>query len=203
MTICVYGASSNVIDETFAREVERLGEIMAMHGHTLVFGGGSQGLMGASARGMYKYGGRIIGVAPSFFDVDGVLFEHCDEMIYTETMRERKQIMEDKSDAFVVTPGGFGTFEEFFEILTLKQLARHQKAIVVLNINGYYDSLFDFIDEAMDKSFIKTTCTRLYEIVEDVEDVLPYIESYKPEQVSVEEMKDIKSKYVYESEIRE
>ena len=107
----------------------------------LVFGGGAQGMMGAAARGVRDGGGSIIGVAPDFFDVDGVLFPDCTEFIYTKTMRERKQILEDSSDAFIITPGGFGTLDEFFEILTLKQLERHNKAIVVLNVAGYYDNI--------------------------------------------------------------
>ena len=90
---------------------------MADRGHNLVYGAGGQGLMGAVARGVHEKNGNIVGVVPSFFNVDGVLFGDCNELIFTETMRERKQIMEDRSDAFIMTPGGIGTFEEFFEIL--------------------------------------------------------------------------------------
>ena len=98
-------------------------------------------MMGAVARGMTEVGGEILGVAPGFFNVDGILYEKCTEFIYTETMRQRKQIMEDRADAFVMTAGGIGTFEEFFEILTLKQLGRHNKPIAILNTNGYYDAM--------------------------------------------------------------
>ena len=101
-----------------------------------MYGAGANGLMGAVARGVCEENGTIIGVTPSFFNVDGILFENVSELITTETMRERKQIMEDKADAFIVTPGGIGTLEEFFEILTLKQLGRHGKAIVIFNQNG-------------------------------------------------------------------
>lgn len=114
MNICVYGAASDEIDKIYTAEAEKLGEKMAKCGHSLVFGGGAGGMMGAAARGIHKNGGNIIGVVPTFFNVDGILFEHCNEMIRTETMRERKQIMEDRADAFIMTPGGIGTFEEFF-----------------------------------------------------------------------------------------
>lgn len=115
MNVCVYGASSNDIDRSYIEETEYLGREIAKRGHTLVYGAGANGLMGAVARGVYEENGTIIGVTPSFFNVDGILFENVSELITTETMRERKQIMEDKADAFIITPGGIGTLEEFFE----------------------------------------------------------------------------------------
>lgn len=110
--------------------------------------------MGAAARGMSSVGGRgIIGVAPRFFDEPGILYEGCTEMIFTETMSERKKAMEDMSEAFVTLPGGIGTFEEFFEALTLKQLGRHAKAMAVLNTLGYYDSMESMLQKAVDERF--------------------------------------------------
>ena len=94
MNICVYGASSDLIDKEFINQGEILGEKMADRGHSLVFGGGAHGLMGAVARGVSRGNGNIIGIAPSFFNVDGVLYDKCSDFIYTETMRERKQTME-------------------------------------------------------------------------------------------------------------
>ena len=143
MKICVYGASSNDIDAKYISAGEDFGRAMANAGHGMVFGGGANGMMGAAARGMTSCGGEIIGVVPKFFDVDGMLYDKCTEMIYTDTMRERKQIMEEKSDAFVMLPGGIGTFDEFFEILTLRQVGRHAKAIGVLNVSGYYDDILN------------------------------------------------------------
>ena len=113
MNICVYGASSSTIAKSYINPTEELGEKMAKRGHNLVYGAGALGLMGAAARGVLRGGGKIIGVAPAFFKVDGVLFDDCDEMIYTDTMRERKGIMEEKSDAFIMTPGGLGTYDEY------------------------------------------------------------------------------------------
>ena len=191
MTICVYGASSDLIDKNYIEVTEELGRKMADRGHGLVYGAGAQGLMGAVARGVYEKKGTIVGVAPSFFNVDGVLFEDCTEMISTETMRERKQIMEDRADCFIMTPGGIGTFEEFFEILTLKQLARHKKAIAVFNINGYYDSMEKMMQGAIDGKFMKPECSSLYKIFTDIDEMLDYLENYDDDLVDVTKMKNI------------
>lgn len=179
MKICVYGASSNKIDKRHIELTEELGFKMAKRGHELVYGAGSNGLMGAVARGMTKGGGKITGVVPSFFNVDGVLYEKCDKMIYTETMRERKQIMEDSSDAFVMVPGGLGTFDEFFEILTLKQLARHAKPIAVFNSLGYYDKLFQFLEHAVEECFVRWDYVNMLKIFDNDDALLDYIENYK------------------------
>ena len=106
--------------------------------------------------------------------------------------------MEDSSDAFIITPGGFGTLDEFFEILTLKQLERHNKAIVVLNVAGYYDNLFDFVAQAMQEHFIKEACKQLYRLVDTPKEALDYIESYKPEQLSIKKLKDIQDGMTYD-----
>ena len=112
MKICVFGASSRDLAQVYYDEAFVLGAELARRGHKIVFGGGTSGLMGAAARGAQSEGGYLIGVAPRFFDEPGVLHK-CDEMIFTETMGERKKTMEDLADAFVVLPGGIGTFEEF------------------------------------------------------------------------------------------
>ena len=177
MRICVYGASSNDIDPTYLQAGELLGYEMAGRGHTLVFGGGNQGLLGAVARGMTRGGGHIIGVAPRFFDVEGVLYQACSEFIYTETMRERKAIMEDRAEAFIMTPGGIGTFEEFYEILTLRQLQRHNKPIAVLNTWDYYGPLLQMQERAIDQRFMKPGCRNLFAMFEDPAQLLRYLES--------------------------
>ncbi len=191
MNICVYGASSDAIDKCYIEAGELLGEKMAKRGHTLVFGGGSAGLMGAVARGAARGGGKIIGVAPSFFDVDGVLFDQCTEFIYTETMRERKQLLEDLSDAFIMSPGGIGTYEEFFEVLTLKQLDRHNKPIAVFNTNGYYTPMANLLKETANSGFMREQSLKLYEIFEDVNKILDYVENYIPIEYDIKDMKHI------------
>lgn len=191
MRICVYGASSNAIDKDFITSVEVFGRKLADRGHSLVFGGGAQGLMGAAARGVYEKGGKIMGVSPKFFDVDGILFENCTELVFTDTMRERKQTMEDNADAFVITPGGIGTYEEFFEILTLKQLGRHAKAIVIYNISGYYDTMLKMMDETVEKKFMKETAYELYKVFDDADKMLDYIEQYKGKSSGAKYFKNI------------
>ena len=183
MKICVFGASSAHIDDRYIQLVEELGEEIARRGHSLVFGAGGTGLMGAAARGIKKGGGYIHGVVPAFFKEEGVelLFHDCDKLTYTQTMRERKAIMEDDADAFIIVPGGVGTFEEFFEIVTLKQLNRHDKAIAVLNIENYYDELEVFMRTACERKFITKTCLTLYKVFGDIEDVLGYLENYVPQ----------------------
>ena len=179
MKICVYGAASYEIDESFIIHGEMLGKAMGKRGHSLVFGGGASGLMGAVARGIKDENGYIVGISPNFFNVDGILYDKCDELIFTDTMRERKQLMEEMSDAFIVTPGGIGTFEEFFEILTLRSLDRHKKPIAILNSNGYYDHLVEFLQNGVEKKFLKEENLDLFFVSNDVERILDYIENFK------------------------
>ena len=176
MNLCVYGASSNDIDRIYLDAGYELGLVMARRGHSLVFGGGDTGLMGAAARGMTEGGGSITGIAPSFFNQPGVLYPHCSQLILTETMRERKALMEEKSDGFIMTPGGIGTYEEFFEILTLKQLGRHNKPIGILNARGYFDRLEELLQNTAAQGFMKEDCLQLYCISPDPEIILDYME---------------------------
>lgn len=193
MKICVYGASSTTIDKSYITDGEKLGKVMATRGHSLVFGGGANGLMGAVARGVHSVGRtEIIGIAPSFFNVDGILFEHCTEFIYPDTMRERKKMMDELSDAFIVTPGGIGTFDEFFEILTLKQLRRHNKPIAILNTNGYYNHLKDFLQNGINENFLAEECNKLFFISDGADEICEYIENYNPEDTPVSQFKAIK-----------
>lgn len=191
MNICLYGASSDAINKSYISGVEKLGRRMAQRGHVLVYGGGARGLMGAAARGVREGGGKIIGVSPAFFNVDGIVFAGCDELIETETMRQRKQIMEDKADAFIMTPGGIGTFDEFFEILTLKQIGRHSKAIAVFNMNGYFDEIFRLMKKAMDEKFMKEASCELVSSFDDIDEMLDYIENYRGHLVDIRDMKHL------------
>ena len=177
MNICLYGASSSAIAKAYVNPTEELGAKIAERGHTLIYGGGAAGLMGAAARGAYSRGGEIIGVVPSFLNVDGILFDNCTELIFTETMRERKALMEQKSDAFIMTPGGVGTFDEFFEILTLKQLGRHSKPIAIFNINGYFDSLIAQLENAVHKQFMNPEIFELFISTDRVDRLIDYLEN--------------------------
>lgn len=185
MKICVFGASSRELAQGYYDAAFELGAELARRGHELVFGGGTSGLMGAAARGVTSESGRLTGVAPRFFDEPGILYEGCTEMIFTETMSERKKTMEDMSDAFVTLPGGIGTFEEFFEALTLKQLGRHAKAMAVLNTMGYYDAMESMLIRAVEEKFFPEDGHALYAIFTDIKKLLDYIEGYEAEPEDV------------------
>lgn len=188
MNVCVYGASSPQIDQAYIAATEALGEALAKAGHGLVYGAGGAGLMGAVARGMTRGKGKIIGVVPSFLKVDGILYDRCDEMIYTETMRQRKQIMDERSQAFVVTPGGIGTYEEFFEMYTLRQLGQHQKPIIIFNIDGYYDRLLDMLRYMVDERFMQEASLHLVSVATTPEEVLTQL-SETPSAVDIKDTK--------------
>lgn len=191
MKICIFGAASAHIDQKYIQKVEVLGEELARRGHSLVFGCGGTGLMGAAARGFTRGGGEIHGVVPSFFRDEGVeqLYGDCTKITYTQTMAERKQLMEDEAEAFIVVPGGIGTFEEFFEVLTLKQLGRHDKAIAIYNIDGYYNNLEKFMREVADRKFITFACYELYSYFNNAGALIKYLESYAPSGTSWQKRK--------------
>lgn len=191
MTICVFGAASVTIDKKYTDAVEEMGEHLAKNGHNLIFGSGCTGNMGAAARGFRKGGGKTHGVIPNFFkeDLNEFVDFTCDEMTYTETMRERKAVMENLADAFIITPGGIGTFEEFFEILTLKQLGRHRKPIAVYNIDGYYNSLDASINHSIDEGFIKESCKALFVVFESLDGLLDYIENDDMQGLTIKDLK--------------
>ena len=177
MNICVYGASSRQLDASYILAVEELGEKMARRGHALVFGAGAHGLMGAVVRGVAAQNGTIIGVVPYFLDGDDVLYTKCTEMKMTDTMRERKKYMEENSDAFVVVPGGIGTFDEFFEILTLRSLGQHNKPIAIFNVNGYYDELIAFLRKGMREKFLSESVEELFFSSDKADEILDYLEA--------------------------
>jgi len=187
MNICIFGAASSKIDQVYIDAVEKLGAELARHGHTLVFGGGAEGLMGAAARGFSSENGEIIGIIPSFFLDNNIepAYTKCTDLIVTETMSERKRTMENMADAYIITPGGIGTFDEYFEVLTDKQLGRHKKPIVVYNVNHYYDDMEKVMASAIEKKFIKESCVELYEFTADLDRIVAYIENYVPSQFSI------------------
>lgn len=174
--VCVYGAAGTAIAPIFFETAEELGKKLAQNGLGVVFGGGNNGVMGAVARGVHSENGTLIGVTPRFFRVDGVLYQSCTELIYTDTMRERKKLLEDLSDAFIIAPGGIGTMDEFFEILTLLHLKQHSKPIIIFNVNGYYNKLLEFLTDGVEKKFISddslayTVCTTADEVVKTILD---------------------------------
>ena len=175
MNICVFGASSDHIAPEFFEAAYELGVRIARGGHQLVFGGGKEGLMGACARGVFSEGGRPLGIAPRFFDEPGILLkEECD-FVFTDTMSARKARMEEKADAFIALPGGIGTFEEYFEVLTLKQLGQHRKPMALLNTLGYFDAFDALLRETAARGFMSASVLELYVMCSSPEEALKHV----------------------------
>lgn len=192
MKICVFGAASPKINSIYVESVERVGEKLAERNHELVFGAGANGLMGAAARGANRKNAKIYGIIPRFFEEENIeaIFDECDELIFTDSMRDRKQLMEDMADAFIVVPGGIGTFEELFEILTLKQLGRHDKPIVIYDIDNFYKEIIEAIEQAIKKGFINDACLSLYDYTNNIDEVFNLIENDEGLEYSVDELKE-------------
>ena len=172
MKICIFADSSDSLPEIYFSEAEKLGRLIAENSHTLIFGGGRGGLMGACARGTVSRGGKVMGIAPRFFDEPGILYKEAGEFIFTDTMAQRKALMEEKADSFILLPGGIGSFEEFFETLTLKQLGRLRKPIVILNTAGYYDKLIGLLRHTASEGFMSKSCLGLYRLCSAPEEAL-------------------------------
>ena len=189
MRICVYGASSPFINEKYIAEGEELGRELAKRNHVLVFGAGANGMMGASARGVFAEKGELIGIAPKFFSADGILFENCTKLIRSETMYERKHLLREYADAFIITVGGIGTMDEFFEILTLKQLGRMKTQIVIFNSQGYYDGLSQMLDGFIKEKALYDTVKNLYYVTKDIKDCIDYLENYQIDRIDPKSFK--------------
>ncbi len=178
--ICVYSSSSKTLDRIYYDFAEALGKKIGERGDTLVFGAGTEGMMGATARGAKTNNGRIIGVIPEVLNVKGIVYEECDELIVTPEMRMRKRMLDESSDVLIALPGGFGTLEEVLEVITSKQLGYHQKPIVIFNFNGHYDSLLKQFDECYDRNFAKPVYKTLYFVAKSIDEAFDYIDNYTP-----------------------
>lgn len=172
MHICVYCASSNHVPEIYVAAARALGEGMAGRGWTLVYGGGSVGLMGALAEAVHGAGGTVIGIIPQALLDREVGYLRADDLIVTTTLRERKRLMEEHADAFVALPGGFGTLEELLEIMTLRQLAYHDKPIVIVNIGGYFGAMLEQFERIFAEHFAHDRYRELYRVVDTCEAAL-------------------------------
>lgn len=181
--ICVYCSSSSSVAPDFFDAARALGAEIARQGYGLIYGGAKVGLMGTVARAVKENGGKVVGVIPEALHARGITNETLDELIITKDMRERKATMESRADAFVTLPGGFGTFEELFEILTLKQLEYHNKPVTVLNVNGFYDPLVALFEHVYEQKFARPDYRELYHIAPDVADLFRYLAAYKPPQL--------------------
>lgn len=176
--ITVFCGSNFGTDEIYEKQAFRLGEILADRKIGLVYGGANVGLMNAVANGSLSRGGEVTGVLPVFIKDKGIDHKNLTELIIVNTMHERKTRMNELSDGVIALPGGFGTLEEFFEILTWGQLGLHRKPVGLLNVNGFYDSLKILAQTMVDKGFLKEGNRKMLLISDDIEKLIDQMESY-------------------------
>ena len=155
MRICVYCASSETIDPAYRQLAADVGTRIAADGHSLVSGGGRVSMMGDVARAARAGGAHTTGVIPNHLVDRELADDDADELVVVDTMRERKRVMDESSDGFLVLPGGLGTFEEMFEVWTARSLTMHAKPVVVLDPDGFFDPLWTYLESLRDKGFVR------------------------------------------------
>tara|TARA_R110001592_G_scaffold119243_2_gene322245 strand:- start:1841 stop:2422 length:582 start_codon:yes stop_codon:yes gene_type:complete len=181
--ITVFCGSSLGSEQIFEVKAKLLGQKLALENIGLVYGGANVGLMGAVADGVLMENGYVIGVLPNFLKSKEIAHEGLGELILVDTMHERKTKMNDLSDGVIALPGGFGTLEEFFEMLTWGQLGLHKKPIGILNINGFYDSLITLLNTMVDKGFLKKANQQMVLVSDDIDDLLNKMKNYEAPKV--------------------
>lgn len=179
-TVCVFCGSSDEIDERYIKAAHHMGEVMAARGLQLVFGGGSTGMMGAVADAVLDAGGEVIGVLPEHFNKPSMAHNRLTRLELVDGMHARKARMAELADAFVALPGGFGTLEEFFEILTWAQIGLHRKPVGLLNVYSYFDELLVFLEHANKEGFTFWEHQKLYSQAEQPEELLDALAAYHP-----------------------
>ena len=197
MKICLFGASSSRLNPVYFREAEAMGRLLAEAGHSVVFGGGADGLMGACARGAKAAGGKVIGIAPRMFNEaprmfnePGILLPECDELILTNTMAARKEKMFAESEAFLALPGGIGTMDEFFEAITLRQLGLLRGQIVLLNTLDFYTPLVSYLGQMAEQGFMSRNCLGLVRLCDTPESALEALEVPDELEGSIRRLED-------------
>ena len=183
MKICVFCSSSDAVDGAFLSAASEMGRLIGEGGHTLVFGGGRVGLMGATARAVHQAGGTVIGVIPRFMDRPGVPYLESNQLIYTTDMKERKARMMETSDAFIALPGGFGTLEEISEVITQKQFGFIRGPLVAVSVGGFFQPLAAFFEKFYELSFAKPAFRATCPFVATPADAMAYIRDYRPPEV--------------------
>jgi len=183
--ITVFCGSSLGNENVYALQANQLGKTLAKQNIELVYGGAKIGLMGAVADGALSEGGKVIGVLPKFLRSKEIAHEGLTELILVDSMHERKTKMNELCDGVVALPGGFGTLEEFFEMLTWGQLGLHQKPVAVLNINGFYDSLISLVQTMVDKGLLKEVNQKMFLVSDNINDLLNKMRSYVPPVVGI------------------
>ena len=176
--VTVFCGSSFGTDEIYKTQAILLGNKLAEENIGLVYGGANVGLMGAVADGVLEKGGEVFGVLPNFLRSKEIAHDQLTELFLVETMHERKTKMNDLCDGVIALPGGFGTLEEFFEMLTWAQLGLHKKPIAILNTDGFYDSLITFIQTMVDKRFLKEINRDMVLVSSDIDELIDLMKNY-------------------------
>ena len=171
-SICVYCGSRSGTQAEYAQMAEQVGTWIGQHGGQLVYGGGKNGLMGIVASATSAAGGRVVGIIPKALQTRENTRTDCDELHVVDTMHERKRLMAQHADVFVALPGGIGTFEEFFEVWTWRQLGYHDKPIGLINTRGYYDGLLAFSRHSVEQGFLSDGQMDLIQVGENATDLL-------------------------------
>lgn len=177
-SITVFCGSSFGSDDLYKGQATLLGQTLAKQNIQLIYGGANVGLMGAVADGVLKEGGKAIGVLPHFLQSKEIAHQNLTELILVETMHERKTKMNDLCDGVIVLPGGYGTLEEFFEMITWAQLGLHKKPIAILNIDGFYDDLIKLVQKMVDKGFLKQINQEMLLVSDSIDELLEKMRNY-------------------------
>ena len=180
MRVTVYTSSSDAVDERFRHAALELAGRLADRGDELIYGGTAIGVMGVLAEAMRAAGGHVTGVLPQLMADRGLADTDCDELVVTDDMAGRKQQMIGRADAFVALPGGFGTLEELFEVLTLKQLGYHSKPIVLADVDGFYQPLLGVFESLFASGFASREYAGLYRVAADVDAVVTTLDEPSP-----------------------
>jgi uncharacterized protein (TIGR00730 family) len=179
-SICVYSGSSDKTHQDFQDAAYEMGAVLAGEGIVLVYGAGSTGLMGAVADGALESGGKVVGVMPEIFNTPKLAHQKLTRLEIVEDLHQRKARLAELADGFIALPGGFGTMEELFEILTWAQIGLHTKPIGLLNVRHYFDPLLDFIDSARAEGFIYTEHRSLFSASEKPSVLLKVLQNHSP-----------------------
>ena len=177
MNVCVYCGSRTPKNEEISKVAVELGKEIATRKWTLVYGGAKVGIMGLVADACLQQGGKVTGIIPTALKRAEVAHTGITELHETQDMHTRKAMMETLSDAFIILPGGFGTLDEFFEILTWRQLGFHQKKIILMNLDGYYDGLIQYVERAIKEDFIRPANKLLFHEVTSLDECIHLLES--------------------------
>lgn len=170
-SVCVYCGSSSRVDQAYKDAAVEIGKTIAANGWNVVYGGGRVGLMGLVADSALGAGGKVIGIIPKHIQAREIDHTDLTELHIVDSMHIRKQMMVDRSDAFIILAGGLGTLDEFFELLTWKQLGLHDKPIVMVNINGYWTKMIEAIQYIADEKFMRAEDMGMFRVVDKLEDV--------------------------------